>query len=293
MARGVPRPGHPRGGGVRFRFLGILLACLAVAAVCPAEEPGERGAVGPGFVAGWGMPVGRVLAVDGEGIVFHRGETIGYRLWEDAPLYSGDLLAAGDRGGITVLLADDTLLSLGGETRLRLHRIRHRPDAGFRSIFLGLPSGEVRFRVPAPATPADDRFRVKTPTALIGTSGAAFLVGASEAATTVVPLARKAVTVASLAGGRRYAASPGHEMTVPADGPPALRPLTEPELTSLRVPFPPMEEIGEPIAGEPIRFRQSEFIPVAPVEAPEPFPRMAERDRFAEVRDDLIGGLPW
>ena len=61
------------------------------------------------FQGGSGLPVGKIQAVRGETIVFHREPTVGYQARAGLPLYPGDTLSTRNNGRILCRLSDGTI----------------------------------------------------------------------------------------------------------------------------------------------------------------------------------------
>ena len=63
------------------------------------------------FQGGSGLPVGKIQAVRGEVIVYHREPTVGYRAKTGLPLFYGDMIKTRINGRILCQLIDGTIFS--------------------------------------------------------------------------------------------------------------------------------------------------------------------------------------
>jgi hypothetical protein len=72
------------------------------------------------FQAGSGLPVGKIQAVRGEVIVYHRDPNVGYPVKTGLPLYHGDTISTRNTGRILCRLIDGTIFSLAPQTTLTI-----------------------------------------------------------------------------------------------------------------------------------------------------------------------------
>ena len=104
---------------------------------------------------------------------------------------SGDALRAGDRvatgkdGAASVVLKDGTVLTLGPNTTADLSQFQFDTTTQEGNFVLELLQGSVRVVTGLLAKINPDRFKVKTPTAVVGVRGTDFIV---EATPTPEPL---------------------------------------------------------------------------------------------------------
>ena len=73
-----------------------------------------------GFQPGLGLPVGRVLLVQGEVVIIHAEGVKAYKAQKNLPLYKGDIIITKSEGRIRLTLKDESILTLAPNTRLEL-----------------------------------------------------------------------------------------------------------------------------------------------------------------------------
>src|SRR5512147_373324 len=113
-----------------------------------------------------------------------------------ADIQDNDLLRTDDHGRIRVKLLDQSILSLGVNSQLRV--VRH--DAASRQTLLELHAGKLRAQV-AKITRAGGKFELRTPTAVAGVIGTDFGVDASDADLTKFICISGAVQITSVDPG--------------------------------------------------------------------------------------------
>lgn len=91
-------------------------------------------------------------------------------------LYPGDTLRTEENGSLGILLEDDTLLSLGPDSRLNLDDYAFNPRKGMFSIAASLLKGSLAYVSGTIGRLAPEKVRVETPDAVISTYGTRFLV---------------------------------------------------------------------------------------------------------------------
>ncbi len=92
----------------------------------------------------------------------------------------GDVLATGPMGRLKVLLSDDSVVSLGGDSRVELAAHRFAPAASQRSTRLRVTGGLVRALVQKVVSDTRADFQVTTRTAVAGVRGTEFAVRAED-----------------------------------------------------------------------------------------------------------------
>jgi hypothetical protein len=150
--------------------LALLIVALAGFAAQAAEPPS----------------VGYILEVEGSGRVTN--PTLGRDLSADPqlPLLQGDRISAGPASEIRVVLADESLVQVGAESTVAIDRFSLQPDQGRRETTLELPAGKIRVLVNDLLKHRQNKFEVKTPTAVAAVRGTLFLVLVEDADSTVV-----------------------------------------------------------------------------------------------------------
>ena len=100
-------------------------------------------------------------------------------------LRAGDRIATGKDGAASLVLKDGTVLTLGPNTTADLSQFQFDSTTQEGNLLVELLQGSVRVVTGLLAKINPDRFKVKTPTAVVGVRGTDFIV---EAAATPEPL---------------------------------------------------------------------------------------------------------
>lgn len=94
------------------------------------------------------------------------------------PLMVGERLVTGRNGAASLTLKDGTVLSLGPDTSLDLSQFQFNTTTQEGSFGLNLLQGSLRVITGMLAKVNPDRFRITTPTAVVGVRGTDFIVEA-------------------------------------------------------------------------------------------------------------------
>jgi hypothetical protein len=151
------------------------------------------------FQGGSGLPVGKVQAVRGEVIVFHREPTVGYQAKTGLPLYHGDTISTRNNGRILCRLIDGTIFSLVPETTLTILQCNHNSARKSSVSFLSLRHGDGRFQVKATAEVLSHEFKIQTDTAYAQSQEADFIIKASQDTTEIITFEKSRLEVTNLA----------------------------------------------------------------------------------------------
>jgi hypothetical protein len=128
------------------------------------------------FQAGVGLPVGKIQAVRGEVIVYHRDPNVGYPVKTGLPLYDGDTIRTRDTGRILCRLVDGTIFTLAPKTTLTILQCNLNSARNTSVSFLSLKHGDGRFRVKPSAEIIEHDFKVQTVSAFAQAREADFAV---------------------------------------------------------------------------------------------------------------------
>jgi len=173
--------------------ISFLLNAPALAVTIPEdliiEEP---------YAPGVGLPVGRTLSVQGEAIVVHHHDTKrGYMAKAGLSLFNRDILLTKKGGRMQFRLNDGSVMTLASGTELVITKSLYDEKKGARSSFLGLGVGKARFVVRKLFEFRRSRFRVRTPTAIVGVRGSDFVIFTSEQLTNITALEETSLEVVS------------------------------------------------------------------------------------------------
>lgn len=114
-------------------------------------------------------PAGRIKTVSGAAFIVRGGNAIAATPGQ--PVFASDNLRTGADGKLGVTLKDDTRLSLGPASELRLERFVYAPEAGGLSMVIKFVRGAAAYVSGRIAKLAPDAVRLETPTAIVGVRG--------------------------------------------------------------------------------------------------------------------------
>ena len=136
------------------RSVGVLTLLLAAAAPAFAQQPSSAG---------------RIKVVSGPAFVVRGSETIPARPGD--PVFAADALRTAEGGSLGVTLKDDTRLSLGPNSEVRLDRYVYAPGTGGLGMVLEFVRGVAAYVSGRMAKLAPDSIRLETPAAIVGVRG--------------------------------------------------------------------------------------------------------------------------
>jgi hypothetical protein len=119
---------------------------------------------------------GRVKSATGAAHVVHAGSE--FPAQPGQTVYQGDLIRTGPDGRIGLTLNDDTRLSLGADSELRLDRFSYAPADGQLALAIKLIRGVAAYVSRRIAKLAPDAIRIETPTAILGVRGTTLAIRA-------------------------------------------------------------------------------------------------------------------
>jgi hypothetical protein len=118
--------------------------------------------------------VGLVKLAEGTAVVQRGDQTLPAR--PGLSLLEGDMLRTGADGRLGVILRDDTRVSLGPETEVRIDRFLFAPSQGQLALVLKMLRGAAAYVSGKIAKLSPDAVRVETPVAIVGVRGTRFAV---------------------------------------------------------------------------------------------------------------------
>lgn len=146
-----------------------------------------------GCEPGEGEPAGTVQLVKGTALAVRKGSGAACRLRKDSPVFTGDMLITEKDSRATLLMQDNSVLSLSAQSKLTIDQAALKPE-GKRDTKLKLLLGRVRAVVSKLA--GKSSFTVRTPTLMAGVRGTDFAVAVAPA-----PDAPSQLLTAVLTGG--------------------------------------------------------------------------------------------
>ena len=146
----------------RQHFLAVI-GLVLLAAPASAQQP---------------SPVGRVKVVSGSAFIVRSGGTL--RAEVGQALFEADGLRTGEDGRIGVTLDDDTRVSLGPSSEVRLDTFRYAPAEGSVGLAMQFLRGIAVYVSGQIAKLAPDSVRLETPSAIVGVRGTTLAVRVTE-----------------------------------------------------------------------------------------------------------------
>src|SRR6266545_1400834 len=111
--------------------------------------------------------IGDAIAVHGVVSVMHAGSSVPAPLTARQPIFAKDTIETGGQSKVKVLFHDDTVLTMGPQTRVELAEYLHDSDQHVRRMTVKLLHGTVRALVERTFDERDSTFVVQTGTARI------------------------------------------------------------------------------------------------------------------------------
>jgi hypothetical protein len=137
------------------RSIGVLILTLATATPALAQQQASA--------------AGRIKVVSGSVFIVRGNETIPAQPGD--PVFAADGLRTGEGGSVGVTLKDDTRLSLGSNSEVRLDRYAYAPGSGHMAMVLRFVQGVAAYVSGRMAKLAPDAIRLETPAAIVGIRG--------------------------------------------------------------------------------------------------------------------------
>jgi len=140
-----------------------IFAVLSAASIALLLATAECAATTAGFVK----------VTEGAATVTRRDQTMPAA--PGLPLEEGDILKTGADGHLGVVLRDDTRVSLGPDTEVRIDRFVFAPAQGQLALVLKMVRGVAAYVSGKIAQLSPDAVRVETPVATVGVRGTRFV----------------------------------------------------------------------------------------------------------------------
>jgi hypothetical protein len=122
-----------------------------------------------GAQSGSGSGAGRVKVTSGEAFIVREGKTLPATL--DQVVFEADVLRTGADGRLGVTLQDDTRVSLGPVSEVRLDRFSYASAEGGMQLVLKFMRGVAAYVSGRIAKISPDSIRLETPSAIVGVRG--------------------------------------------------------------------------------------------------------------------------
>jgi hypothetical protein len=138
----------------RLRWSGAVLTIILAAAPVLAQQV---------------SPAGHVKVASGSAFIVRQNATVPALPGE--PVFATDALRTGVDGSVGVTLKDDTRLSLGPSSEVRLERYVYAPGEGGFGMVVKFVRGAAAYVSGRMAKLAPDSIRLETPAAIVGVRG--------------------------------------------------------------------------------------------------------------------------
>lgn len=118
--------------------------------------------------------IGSIKTLEGAPLVIRNNQSLDAEL--GIKLYEKDTLRTGPQGSMGVILRDDTVLSLGPDSEIILHRFVFKPVKGDLAIITKLLKGTLAYLSGQIGKLSPQAVRLETPVATVGVRGTRFVV---------------------------------------------------------------------------------------------------------------------
>jgi hypothetical protein len=117
---------------------------------------------------------GRIKVVSGPAFIVREGKLVSAQVGQD--VYAADALRTGNNGRIGVTLKDDTRISLGPSSEVRLERFNYATADGGLALVLKVVRGVAAYVSGRIAKLSPDSIRLETPAAIVGVRGTSLAI---------------------------------------------------------------------------------------------------------------------
>jgi hypothetical protein len=140
------------------RYLSVLLILLFVPVVAEAE----------------GQPVGIIKTLEGDATVLRGEQKIASVI--GIVVLKGDIIETSASGTVGILFNDDSIISLGPESKLDMKNFAFNPKEEKFAVFMKMLKGTFVYISGAIGRLSPDSVKLETPSSIIGTRGTKVLI---------------------------------------------------------------------------------------------------------------------
>ena len=140
--------------GSTLRLWVVACACITAAAPAFAQQP---------------SPAGRIKVVSGDAVIVRGSSTVPAQ--NGVAVYQSDSLRTGKDGRVGITLSDDTQVSIGPGSEVKLDAFVYEPGQGHLALVLKFIRGTAAYVSGQIAKLAPDAVRLETPAAIVGVRG--------------------------------------------------------------------------------------------------------------------------
>jgi hypothetical protein len=123
----------------------------------------------PAFAQQQPAAAGRIKIASGSVFIIRGGAQVPAQAGQE--VYEADTLRTGADGRLGVMLKDDSRISLGPSSEVRLDRFAYAPAAGRLGFVMGIVRGVAAYVSGRIAKLSPDSIRLETPAAIVGVRG--------------------------------------------------------------------------------------------------------------------------
>jgi hypothetical protein len=140
-------------------WVGVVILVVAADTSAQAQQPSAAG---------------RIKVVSGSAFIVRESKLVPAQVGQD--VYAADGLQTGANGRIGVTLKDDTLVSLGPSSEVRLERFAYAAADGSLGLVLKIVRGVVAYVSGRIAKLSPGSIRLETPAAIVGVRGTSLAI---------------------------------------------------------------------------------------------------------------------
>lgn len=133
-------------------------------------------------------PVGAVVAYTGDVFVYHKEDSLGVTVSGIEGIFPNDLVVTTEGARAKILFNDDSVLSIGEDSRLEVKEFELEEKKHKRVARLKLSKGKLRALVARRFSGEGSKFEVETKTAVAEVRGTEFIMSITESGTEVVTI---------------------------------------------------------------------------------------------------------
>jgi hypothetical protein len=123
-------------------------------------------------------PAGQVKVASGDAFIVRNQKALPASVGQ--AVYEADSLRTGTDGRIGVTMKDDTRVSLGPSSEVRLNRFAYAPSEGRLAFAMKVMKGAAAYVSGRIAKLSPDAVRLETPAAIVGVRGTSMVISADE-----------------------------------------------------------------------------------------------------------------
>jgi hypothetical protein len=142
-----------------IRLWVVACACITATAPAFAQQP---------------SPAGRIKVVSGDAVIVRGSSTVPAQ--NGSAVYQSDSLRTGKDGRVGITLNDDTQVSIGPSSEVKLDSFIYEPGQGQLALVLKFIRGTAAYVSGQIAKLAPDAVRLETPAAIVGVRGTTLAV---------------------------------------------------------------------------------------------------------------------